>query len=187
MKEQKKEKRRTISLRLSRRGKALFVITPAVILLLGSAYVTYHSNSKTQEKSYIEQSSEHEDGQISTQNTQEDRGYWIYYGSHVSNLVDTDTKQYLNESVRKWTQGNLTDNELTEWMTQRLRENKISMQTAGVLSGQTCLFESEKEIPDYEERMRESDGIYEFIGLYTNGRTTEDGKLICFYWEAGVR
>ena len=28
---------------------------------------------------------------------------------------------------------------------------------------------------------------FDFIGLYTDGKKDAEGKLICYYWEAGAR
>ena len=89
--------------------------------------------------------------------------------------------------MKKWTEKQLTDDELAEWITQRMKKSNQNVQTVGVMSNQLCLFDGEMDVPDYEKRLAESDGIYEFVGLYTEDQVNEEGKLICYYWEAGAR
>ena len=96
-------------------------------------------------------------------------------------------RDYFDQILEQWLEGSLTDTELTDWMMLRLQECDIDVQTIGVMSQQVCLFESEDDVPDYETRLQNANSIYEFIGLYTDGKKDAEGKLICYYWEAGAR
>ena len=125
--------------------------------------------------------------QSSENKTEKKLGRWIYFGSHKNRELSDQDGAYLEESVKKWTEKQLTDDELAEWITQRMKKSNQNVQTVGVMSNQLCLFDGEMDVPDYEKRLAESDGIYEFVGLYTEDQVNEEGKLICYYWEAGAR
>lgn len=128
---------------------------------------------------------------VSPDATERTTGHWIYTGSCMNASVEKEQqntyKAYIDELVERWMNKKVTDDELAEWMTQYLKKQNIEVQAIGVMSRQKCLFESEKEVPDYKMRMQESESIYEFAGLYTENERTEEGKLICYYWEAGAR
>lgn len=162
----------------SQRGRHVLIgieilVFAAVLLLGGVCWSLY------QKKSNFEWSSETE---IDAR-----EGRWIYYGSHAdAQMKDTD-RQYLDDSIEKWTNGKLADDELSEWMQSCVKASAYTIQDVGVMSRQTCLFDEESEVPDYEARLEQANGIYEFIGLYTEGQLNEEGQLICEYWEAGVR
>lgn len=153
-----------------------------LILIADFRYKGFHLKTEfitMQDSSNIEQSSQSARLKRS--------GRWIYNGRHVDSMLSEENVNYLNDLIGKWMDGKATDNELTEWMTQYVQKLGIPIQTVGVMSRQQCLFASEKEIPDFETRWKESNGIYEFIGLYTEEEVNETGELVCYYWEAGVR
>ena len=47
-------------------------------------------------------------------------------------------------------------------------------------------FDSVNDIPNYSALLKERHGLYNFMGLYTEGKYDSTGHLICYYWEAGV-
>ncbi len=192
------------SVRFTRRGKSLFLIVTAIVLLAlsaGGAYGLPYLAGKWAEQSAADKRSkengaEKENSKIqkisniehsSKQNETSESGRWIYYGRNQGDRLTEADIEYLDSSVKKWTQGTLTDEELAEWIGQRIRTLELPLESIGVMSGQRCLFECEDAIPDYEIQLRESGGIYTFIGLYTEDEVDEEGNLICYYWEAGVR
>lgn len=200
MEKDKKKKHANRPYRITRHGSILCVIVVAIIATLTSLCVWYLSNrtkkeadipsislplTLNEEKTKSEEISNVE--QRSKSNAGENKGRWIYYGSHVADKLDSRQKQSMDKLVNQWTKGQFTDDELTDVITGEVCKQGMTIQTAGVLSCQVCLFENDSEIPDYEKRLKESTGIYDFIGLYTEDRVSEDGKLICYYWEAGVR
>lgn len=112
---------------------------------------------------------------------------WICYESKACEQLDSETKKRMAAWITEWTQGHFTDDELSSLMTDCVSQNGLDIHTAGISSRQICLFESEEAIPDYAMRVRDSDAIYDFIGLYTEGDVDRDGNLICYFWEAGIR
>lgn len=189
MRKKENQKDTSASMRFTWRGIIVIMIAvafAAIFLLVGvgvakntSKTETNTENSKMQEISDIEHSSK--------QKTDLESGRWIYQGSHTGTSLKQEDAQYLEASVKKWIQGKLTDEELTEWITQRIRNLELPLQTVGVMSRQRCMFENENATPDYETQLKASDAIYTFIGLYTEDEVDEEGNLICYYWEAGAR
>lgn len=112
---------------------------------------------------------------------------WLFYQSRGGEECDEETKGYLDTLVNRWTKGKLTDNELTDLMTEYLIKQNYSITTSGIQSKVLCLFLSAEELPDYTKMLAMGECIYDFIGVYTQGDHDEDGRLICYYWEAGVR
>jgi hypothetical protein len=112
---------------------------------------------------------------------------WLFYQSVGSDALGGE-KTYLDVLVNRWTKGELSDNELSGQLTDYLEKKGISISTMGVQSEALCVFPSAKELPDYTRMLGESNenGLYDFIGVYTNGEYDDEGRLICFYWEAGV-
>lgn len=109
---------------------------------------------------------------------------WLYYQSYAGH---TEGKAYLDRLVNSWTKGQVSDNELSEQMTDYFKKQEISLTSIHVQSKMLCLFSSANELPDYTGMLQKEGGIYDFIGVYTDGQTDEEGRLICYYWEAGVR
>jgi hypothetical protein len=120
-------------------------------------------------------------------NTQVLLPQWIFYQSVGSNLPEEE-KTYLDVLVNRWTKGKLTDDELGTQMTDYLEKRQVRISTMGVQSEALCVFPSVEELPDYTQMLTNSNksGLYDFIGVYTNGEYDEEGRLICYYWEAGV-
>lgn len=140
-----------------------------------AAAVIRESAADNQQESNIEHSSE----SISPQ--------WIFYQSHGGKQCGESVKTYLDTLVNRWTKGKLTDNELADLMTDYLTKQGTAITTSGIQSKVLCLFSSSKELPDYTRMLTMGESIYDFIGVYTQGEHDEDGRLICYYWEAGVR
>lgn len=157
----------------------LFVFGIIMVSILVFAMAFQIKKQYAQKKSNYEQSSQFENQSVS--------GRWIYKGKHVVESMHRKDRDYFDQILEQWLEGSLTDTELTDWMMLRLQECDIDVQTIGVMSQQVCLFESEDDIPDYETRLQNANSIYEFIGLYTDGKKDAEGKLICYYWEAGAR
>lgn len=112
---------------------------------------------------------------------------WLFYQSRVDDKYKGEQKAYLDRLVNRWTKGKLTDDELSEQMRDFLNRKKVPVTSAGVQSKMLCLFPSANELPDYTAMLEESGGIYNFIGVYTDGEKDEEDRLICYYWEAGVQ
>ena len=157
----------------------LFVFGIVMVSILVFAMSIQIKKQDVQINSYYEQSSQYENLSVS--------GRWIYKGKHVVESMHRTDRDYYDQLLDQWLEGSLTDTELTDWMMLRLQECDIDVQTIGVMSQQVCLFESEDDVPDYETRLQNANSIYEFIGLYTDGKKDAEGKLICYYWEAGAR
>lgn len=162
-------------------------LTAGIALICGSVYLGgreknasyYTLESKTDQTSNIDQCSE------TIPNLSD--GKWIRYEQHKGDVLSEQQKKYLDNLVVRWTQGEFTDNELSEILTDYVNQQNIKITTAGVLSGQRCLFKNEKELPNYEKHLAESDGVYDFIGVHSKGEVDENGNMICYYWEAGIR
>jgi hypothetical protein len=114
---------------------------------------------------------------------------WLFYQS-VGGDAHTEEKAYLDVLVNRWTKGELTDDELGEQMTDYLVRKEVAISTMGVQSEALCVFPSARDLPDYTEMLesakRSGNGIYHFIGVYTNGEYDDSDRLICYFWEAGV-
>ncbi len=112
---------------------------------------------------------------------------WIYYGSKAGNGMTGEQKAYLDSVIKQWTNGGLSNAYIEDLFLEKIdQEWGLPMSTAGVTSGQRCLYPSLSEVPDYGENLAEVGGSYNFMGLYTKGEYDEYGYLICYYWEAGV-
>lgn len=112
---------------------------------------------------------------------------WLCYESHKGAKLKDTHGQYVDGLIKRWTQGEFTDDELSEILIDYLGKQDIAITTAGILSGQRCLFETQADIPDYAQQLAASEGIYDFIGMYSNGKLDESGKQICYYWEARIQ
>jgi hypothetical protein len=112
---------------------------------------------------------------------------WLFYESVGGDDCGEEEKAYLDLLVNRWTNGKLTDDELSEQMTDYLVKKGMTISTMGVQSQMLCLFPSAQGLPDYTQILAGETGTYDFIGVYTNGEYDEEGSLLCYYWEAGVR
>ena len=112
---------------------------------------------------------------------------WLFYQSHADEKGEIEEKEYLDTLVNRWTKGKISDDELSEQMGDYLKKQKRSFSSLNVQSNMLCLFPSANEIPDYTGMLQKEGGFYDFIGLYTDGQLDEEGRIICYYWEAGVR
>ena len=112
---------------------------------------------------------------------------WLFYQSGVDESDGHDSKEYLDRLVNSWTKGKINDNELSEFMSDYFDKKGIRLSSVHVQSNMLCLFPSANELPDYTGMIRKECGLYDFIGVYTYGQTDEEGRLICYYWEAGAR
>lgn len=110
---------------------------------------------------------------------------WIFYGSRSTELTGKE-KARLDSMVKSWTSGSISENSLEEKMCAYLTKQGKEIVTAGIMGRSRCLFESVNDIPDYSALLKERHGLYNFIGLYTEGKYDSSGHLICYYWEAGV-
>ena len=112
---------------------------------------------------------------------------WLYYMSAAGKPCSDEMKQYFDILINQWTKGKLTDDELGEQMTVYLEKRNLPVSTAGIQSKSLCLFPSADDLPDYTKMRNMGENIYDFIGVYTEGQYDEEGRLLCYYWEAGVR
>lgn len=112
---------------------------------------------------------------------------WIFYGSKAGNGMTGEQKAYVDSLVKQWTDGSISEGELADLFAQKVKnEWGLEMCSAGVSEAYRCIYPSKNDIPDYKSALDESNGFYNFIGLYTKGEYDEYGYLICYMWEAGI-
>ena len=112
---------------------------------------------------------------------------WIFYGSKAGNGMSGEQKVYIDSLVKQWTDGSISEGELADLFAQKVKnEWGLEMCSAGVSEAYRCIYPSKNDIPDYKSALDESNGFYNFTGLYTKGEYDEYGYLICYMWEAGI-
>ena len=112
---------------------------------------------------------------------------WIFYGSKAGNGMTGEQKAYIDSLVKQWTDGSISEGELADLFAQKVKnEWGLEMCSAGVSEAYRCIYPSKNDIPDYKSALDESNGFYNFIGLYTKGEYDEYGYLLCYMWEAGI-
>ena len=112
---------------------------------------------------------------------------WIFYGSKAGNGMTGDQKAYIDSLVKQWTDGSISEGELADLFAQKVKnEWGLEMCSAVVSEAYRCIYPSKNDIPDYKSALDESNGFYNFTGLYTKGEYDEYGYLICYMWEAGI-
>lgn len=112
---------------------------------------------------------------------------WIFYGSKAGNGMTGEQKAYIDSLVKQWTDGSISEGELADLFAQKVKnEWGLDMCSAGVSEAYRCIYPSKNDIPDYKSALDESNGFYNFTGLYTKGEYDEYGYLICYMWEAGI-
>lgn len=112
---------------------------------------------------------------------------WIFYGSKAGNGMTGDQKAYIDSLVKQWTDGSISEGELADLFAQKVKnEWGLEMCSAGVSEAYRCIYPSKNDIPNYKSALDESNGFYNFTGLYTKGEYDEYGYLICYMWEAGI-
>lgn len=112
---------------------------------------------------------------------------WIFYGSKAGNGMSGEQKAYIDSLVKQWTDGGISEGELADLFAQKVKnEWGLEMCSAGVSEAYRCIYPSKNDIPDYKSALDESNGFYNFTGLYTKGEYDEYGYLICYMWEAGI-
>lgn len=112
---------------------------------------------------------------------------WIFYGSKAGNGMSGEQKAYIDSLVKQWTDGSISEGELADLFAQKVKnEWGLEMCSAGVSEAYRCIYPSKNDVPDYKSALDESNGFYNFTGLYTKGEYDEYGYLICYMWEAGI-
>ncbi len=112
---------------------------------------------------------------------------WIFYGSKAGTGMSGEQKAYIDSLVKQWTDGSISEGELADLFAQKVKnEWGLEMCSAGVSEAYRCIYPSKNDIPDYKSALDESNGFYNFTGLYTKGEYDEYGYLICYMWEAGI-
>lgn len=112
---------------------------------------------------------------------------WIFYGSKAGNGMSGEQKAYIDSLVKQWTDGSISEGELADLFAQKVKnEWGLEMCSVGVSEAYRCIYPSKNDIPDYKSALDESNGFYNFTGLYTKGEYDEYGYLICYMWEAGI-
>lgn len=112
---------------------------------------------------------------------------WIFYGSKAGNGMSGEQKAHIDSLVKQWTDGSISEGELADLFAQKVKnEWGLEMCSAGVSEAYRCIYPSKNDIPDYKSALDESNGFYNFTGLYTKGKYDEYGYLICYMWEAGI-
>lgn len=112
---------------------------------------------------------------------------WIFYGSKAGNGMSGEQKAYIDSLVKQWTDGSISDSYLAEHIAHKMKEEwGLPMNSAGISGADRCIYPSKNDIPDYKSALDESNGFYNFTGLYTKGEYDEYGYLICYMWGAGI-
>lgn len=112
---------------------------------------------------------------------------WIFYGSKAGNGMSGEQKAYIDSLVKQWTDGSISDSYLAEQIAHKMKEEwGLPMNSAGISGADRCIYPSRNDIPDYKSALDESNGFYNFTGLYTKGEYDEYGYLICYMWGAGI-
>nr|WP_308668367.1 hypothetical protein [uncultured Agathobacter sp.] len=112
---------------------------------------------------------------------------WIFYGSKAGNGMSGEQKAYIDSLVKQWTDGSISDSYLAEQIAHKMKEEwGLPMNSAGISGADRCIYPSKNDIPDYKSALDESNGFYNFTGLYTKGEYDEYGYLICYMWGAGI-
>lgn len=112
---------------------------------------------------------------------------WIFYGSKAGNGMSGEQKAHIDSLVKQWTDGSISEGELADLFAQKVKnEWGLEMCSAGVSEAYRCIYPSKNDIPDYKSALDESNGFYNYTGLYTKGEYDEYGYLICYMWEAGI-
>ena len=112
---------------------------------------------------------------------------WIFYGSKAGNGMSGEQKAYIDSLVKQWTDGSISEGELADLFAQKVKnEWGLEMCSAGVSEAYRCIYPSKNDIPDYQSALDESNGFYNFTGLYTKGEYDEYGYLICYMWESVI-
>ena len=112
---------------------------------------------------------------------------WIFYGSKAGNGMSGEQKAHIDSLVKQWTDGSISEGELADLFAQKVKnEWGLEMCSAGVSEAYRCIYPSKNDIPDYKSALDESNGFYNFTGLYTKVEYDEYGYLICYMWEAGI-
>ena len=112
---------------------------------------------------------------------------WIFYGSKAGNGMSGEQKAHIDSLVKQWTDGSISEGELADLFAQKVKnEWGLEMCSAGVSEAYRCIYPSKNDIPDHKSALDESNGFYNFTGLYTKGEYDEYGYLICYMWEAGI-
>ena len=95
---------------------------------------------------------------------------WIFYGSKAGNGMSGEQKAYIDSLVKQWTDGSISEGELADLFAQKVKnEWGLAMCSAGVSEAYRCIYPSKNDIPDYKSALDESNGFYNFTGLYTKG------------------
>ena len=106
-----------------RKRRTILVVTLALIVLILS--FVCGDGLRYYGKTDVVQSSENK--------TEKKLGRWIYFGSHKNRELSDQDGAYLEESVKKWTEKQLTDDELAEWITQRMKKSNQNVQKTATL------------------------------------------------------
>ena len=180
-------------IRLTNRGKQTVIVVLTVLgCIMGVMTATviaevYSGEEKTDAVLACEKKGgEHTKGETGTIPvvTENLKPEWLYYQSRAKY---SEGKPYLDRLVNSWTKGKVSDDELSEQMTEYFEKQKITVNSVHVQSQMLCLFPSANELPDYTGMLLSEGGNYDFIGVYTDGQTDEEGRRMCYYWEAGVQ
>jgi hypothetical protein len=189
-------RRRKMNMRMGKRVKSVIIITLlGCLICIVSAFVIAWLGESFAKPEYVLANETKDETEAVPEETTEMEvkstgailPQWLFYQSVGSDALG-DEKTYLDVLINRWTKGELSDDELSGQLTDYLEKKGISISTMGVQSEALCVFPSAKELPDYTRMLEESNenGLYDFIGVYTNGEYDKEGRLICFYWEAGV-
>lgn len=93
---------------------------------------------------------------------------WIFYGSKAGNGMSGEQKAHIDSLVKQWTDGSISEGELADLFAQKVKnEWGLEMCSAGVSEAYRCIYPSKNDIPDYKSALDESNGFYNFTGLYT--------------------
>ena len=112
---------------------------------------------------------------------------WLYYQSRAEEFNGREIKQQMDCLVNQWTKKRITQKQAKQMMKAYLRKNGYEIQKIRLQEQAFCVFPSPNDLPDYTKTLVNGKKTYQFIGVYTDGERDSMGRLLCYYWEAGVR
>ena len=134
-------------------------------------------------------------GTPSSQGAQESSGtsssqvapQWLYYNSRIKKGIDNSAKPIIDEKVKAWTNYQMSDTEIFEWLDKYICEELGgTINSMGVMSNDRYLIPDINSLPNYDAALSEGNYQYCFTGVYTKGEYNEYGDLICYMWQITI-
>lgn len=114
---------------------------------------------------------------------------WLLYESKCSDAITPEQKQVIDAQVDAWMHGEMTEQELSTWMTDYLwNETGYEENSAliGVYEKQPQISKKGDDMSVYKKQVEDTKMVYYFIAIYTDGEWTPLGHLKLWKWEASI-